>query len=1198
MKPVWQISVFGQLRAECAGQVITRFRTRRAARLLAYLAYHRHRSHSREFLVELLWPRDDPPDDNPPDGDSPDDDLRRRRLTTELGSLRKQLEPPGFPRGSVLKAERESVGLRPAAVTTDVAQFRDALSAAERSRIRIERIDHLTRAVDLYRGRLLPDYDEHWIGEEQEPLHRECQAALQRLVSNLKEEGELERALEYAQRAVGLYPLEEEAHCEVISLCGALGRVEDARRQYHHLEGILQRDSGSSPSAGIRRLLSEIVDAQVPAPGRQASEEGGVRGGIRLAGAPSVPLRDYTGTLTLLLAEVDRTSPPGRPRGDAPADELNQLLQQKVDEHGGQLIGSKSEVLIAWFRTTDMAIAAAVDSHRATLSGSEPARMAPIPIRMALHTAEVHREDPGCPPLLYAKQLLLAAHAGQILCSEETATLFRGGGLTVRAAGLKFTELGYHFLRNEDAPERLYQVAYPKMPPWKFPPLRARPAYRSNLRPALSHFFGRETELSSLEALLQPGAPTRLVTVTGVAGAGKTRLALEAARGLAPAFHGAVWMVPLADLSGPHIADHILQQLNLPPSPGIDALAQVTAYLGRQPVLLVLDNFEHLMEEGTELLHALLERAPTLTCLVTSRQRLHLEPQTEFAVSPLAPPTGSEPLEALLGYASVRLFIDRAQRAKPDFQLTERNAAQVAELCRRLEGIPLAIELAAAQASVMVPAQMLREMNRRFEFLVNRRRDRSSHHVSLRTALDVSYRLLARELRCFLAGLSVFAGGWTVSTAEEVCEEPLAREYLAHLLDASLIRPEEGPGEMRFRMLETIREYAWEQLSPDDPAALGQRHMDCFLALVEREGEQSERLAVERDNFLRALKWASDNRPEAGVRLATRLRPFWIRCGQLTEGRRWLDWAVEISRRDAPAVRIEALLQAGNLARFQDDYPRAQAYFRRALVLQRKQPDREQVATTLSYMGDIARCCGQRRRALTLHRRSLELRRGLGDSRGIAWSLFNLGQLHYDQGELDAARCAFEESLSLFREAGDGAAAAFSLVNLGSVARSQGRYGEATALLEDASARIRDQYARAALLAECAQLARVQTDRPLESRLRRECLVLAQELGARRRIARCLEGISAMAAAGGRFVPAARLAGAAAALRTRIGSPLHHGERAEQRVWQASVISGVGRAAFTQAWSTGERLTVDEAIQEALSETLVLHDESGSETAA
>jgi predicted ATPase len=431
--------------------------------------------------------------------------------------------------------------------------------------------------------------------------------------------------------------------------------------------------------------------------------------------------------------------------------------------------------------------------------------------------------------------------------------------------------LGIYRLQGGRALERLFQVEYPEMKQRRFGPLRVEAGYAHQLPVQFTRFFGREDELTRLEEILLEEKP-HLLTLTGPGGSGKTRLALEAARQLIEPFGGAVWFVPLQDLTDPGLLPGaIAASLRLPRLPQVEPLEQVVEVLSRQPSLLVLDNFEHLLGSGLmvndsmvygstinhqpsaiSLVRTLLERVPSLTLLITSRQVLNLTGEREFYVSPLPTPGGEDTPEWLLRCPSVQLFVDRAQKVRPDFQVTPANAPAVSELCYRLEGIPLALELAAARVQVLTPVQMLAQLEHRFDFLVSRKRDEARRHQTLRAAMDWSYQLLSPELQRFFARLSVFRGGWTLEAAAAVAsdewqvtsdESPItshqspvisnALDTLAQLQECSLVQAEEAGAEMRFRMLETLREYAGEQLASEEQAALRERHADYFLHWVE-----------------------------------------------------------------------------------------------------------------------------------------------------------------------------------------------------------------------------------------------------------------------------------------------------------------------------------------------------------------------------
>ncbi|HLJ78016.1 MAG TPA: tetratricopeptide repeat protein [Acidobacteriaceae bacterium] len=772
---------------------------------------------------------------------------------------------------------------------------------------------------------------------------------------------------------------------------------------------------------------------------------------------------------------------------------------------------------------------------------------------MALHTGdmEAEGEDYRGPALHRASRMLIAARGGQILLSDATAGLIRRD----LSKEIRLVDLGVYRLRDVPTPERLYQVEYPGMATAAFPPLSAEAGYRSHLPAQVNRFFGREREIALLRELLLPTldplpkregataptpdllpkrdgaatahppsrfgkgagglgpAPSRLITLSGPGGTGKTRLALEVAERLSESYHGAVWFVGLGDLADSSlIGGAILDALRVPRSPQRDAVDQVVETLAHQPSLLVLDNYEHLVDDGAVLVRTLLGRVPSLTVLVTSRKLLGLAGEQEFAVSPLSTPNGGETAEQLSLYDSVALFVDRAQSAMPHFQVTTHNAPAVAELCQRLEGIPLALELAAARALVLTPTQMLSQLEQRFEFLVSRKRDATERHRTLQAAVDWSYRLLSPELQRSFARLSVFRGGWTVEAAEAVCEEPLALDYLAQLRECSLVLTDEAGSEMRFRMLETLREYASERLSAADQGAVQQRHRDYFLRLAEEakekligpdQGVSLNKLEVEHDNLRLALTFCVEEPKgaETGLRLSAALWKFWETRGHLREGQERLIALLSLPlAQEHTNARAAALNAAGVLCRRQGDYAAAQALHEESLAISRELGDLQGIANSLNDLGSVARAKSDYISARSLHEEGLDLFRKLGDRPGIAACLNNLGNVAKDQCDYSNARSLFEESLAIQRQLGNRHAIATSLGNLGIVAEKVSDYASARSLYGQCLAIFRElgsKWGIAAFVHNLGVVAREQKDFASAYSLFQEALIINREIGNR-----------------------------------------------------------------------------------------------------
>lgn len=578
----------------------------------------------------------------------------------------------------------------------------------------------------------------------------------------------------------------------------------------------------------------------------------------------------------------------------------------------------------------------------------------------------------------------------------------------------------------------------------------------------LTRFFGRLAEQNRLRELLS-SPDTRLLTLIGPGGIGKTRLALELAGILQPEFDRAIWFVPLSDVTAAENLLSVVLAWMKAPSSSQSELQRLVDTLGERRSLLVLDNFEHLIEGGAGLVQALLERVPTLTCLITSRQRLQLSGENLFPVAPLPCSGVAATPEALAQNESARLFVDRAQAVRPEFSLTPQNAPAIAELCDRLEGIPLALELAAARADTLTPQQMLEQMKQRFTFLVSRHLDREPRHRALRETLIWSFRLQPAQAQTFFARLSVFCGGWTWEAAAEICEEPDALNLLAQLSESSLITTEEAGAEIRFRMLDTMKEFAREQISDDDYSALSRRHIRFFRRIaqqaeVELKGAQQslwlDRLEREHDNFCTALlQCAAAEAVEVrtdGLHIAASLWRFWYVRGHLREGRKWFRRLLPSPpSREPDALQAKALNAAGCLAWAQHDLTEARALLTASLAMQRELGDVLRTASALNNLGLVARAQGDLNAAIAFHEQALALQRQQNHMAEVALSLNNLAAAHAERGEDTVAHALYTEGLGLWRSLDDTWGLALTLANLGSVTLRMKRYHEAFALFEE-----------------------------------------------------------------------------------------------------------------------------------------------------
>jgi predicted ATPase/predicted Ser/Thr protein kinase len=732
----------------------------------------------------------------------------------------------------------------------------------------------------------------------------------------------------------------------------------------------------------------------------------------------------------------------------------------------------------------------------------------------------------------------------------------------------------------------------------------ARP---TNIPVQRTRFVGREKEVVFAKELLLRG-DVRLVTVTGPGGMGKTRLAVEVANSLVEQFPGGIHFVPLSPVSDPSLmASAIVQTLGIREAGGQSPLEVLKKNLrdsSGAPMLLLLDNFEHLIQ-ASPVVAELLATAPNLKILVTSRAALHVYGEHEFPVPPLAlPDSKSMPsLEALSKCPAVALFVQRAGAAKPDFELNAENAQAVAEICARLDGLPLAIELAAARVKVLSLSAMQTRLASRLQLLTGGARDLPQRQQTLRATIDWSYDLLSPAEQKLFRRLSVFVGGSTLEGVEAVCDTKgdLDLDLLdgtASMVDKSLLQQvEQANGESRFVMLETIREYAREKLEASKEEALTRRaHAAYCLVLAEEEvteqgsavgAESLERLSLEHDNFGAALEWLTKTGDaDWGLRLGAALFRFWETREYLAEGSDRLGKILHLRGAAAPTkARLRALFAAGVLAGEQGDYPAADALINESLGIAHQLYDKQGVAVSLNALAVLAREQDAVAVANSLFEESLVLWRELGDPRAVARALSNLANVVKSQGDYARASSLHAECLSIFRGLGDRTGVGWSLNSQGDVARDQGDSTAARALYEQSLAIFRevgDRWGIAGTLADLGSLAREQQDCSAAHSLYCESLKTFQELRHKRGIARLLECFAGLAAVQLQAERSLRLAGAAAALRQNIGAPLTPVEQTKLETILDPARQAVTNTASTMAWLEGWAMPFEKAIEEVL----------------
>jgi predicted ATPase/class 3 adenylate cyclase/DNA-binding CsgD family transcriptional regulator len=842
-------------------------------------------------------------------------------------------------------------------------------------------------------------------------------------------------------------------------------------------------------------------------------------------GQKTINTRDLpTGTVTLLFTDIEGSTLLLQQLGERYAEMLatcRQLLRSAFLQWNGFEVDTQGDAFfVAFARATD-AVCAVVEMQYAMARRAWPVGVT-VRVRMGLHTGEPHLTTEGYVGLDVhrAARLMSAGHGGQILLSQTTRDLVAHE----LPDTVSLHDLGVHPLRDLEQPSHLYQLVIEGLPA-DFPPLKTLYSRPNNLPVQPTALIGREKEVAALLHLLQR-EEVRLLTLTGPGGTGKTRLGLQVAAELIDMFSDGVYFVNLAPISDQDlVVPTIAQTLDVKEIAGQSLLNQLKASLHWKHLLLLLDNFEQVVDAAMDVA-GLLAACPNLKVMVTSRMTLHMRGEQEFPVSPLAlPDTQHLPdLVELPQYDAVALFVSRAQATKPKFQLTASNAPAIAEICVRLDGLPLAIELAAARIKLLPPQALLARLGQRLVVLTSGPRDTPARQQTLRNTIAWSYNLLeAQEQRLFRL-LSVFVGGCTLEAIEVVCtaletSTPAMStlDGVASLIDKSILQQtEQECGEPRLVMLETIREYGLEALETSGEMEITrQAHAVYYLAMVEKAEpelagqEQSvwlERLEQEHDNLRAALGWFLE-RGEAGqsmemsLRLAGALWRFWEYHGHWSEGGTFLERALAGSKEIKGSAQMKVLKAAAHMAFVLSDFDRAEALSQECLARCRELGDTAGIALSLRRLGAIAESRSSFGVAYSLTEESLALFKEVGDKEGIAWSLHNLAGLVSLQGEYARAISLREESLAFFREVGNIEGIAFTLDGLAVLLiLSQGDQATGRALLEESLARCREgghKEGIAGALAFLGQVALLQGDAVKARSLLEESVALFREIGKR-----------------------------------------------------------------------------------------------------
>ena len=836
------------------------------------------------------------------------------------------------------------------------------------------------------------------------------------------------------------------------------------------------------------------------------------------------------------------------------------LMREIIEQHRGRVVKTTGDGFHVAFESPSDGVAAALAGQQAITAEPWPEATGPLKVRMGLHTGEsqAREGDYYGAEVNRAARVMGIGHGGQILVSEVTAMLIRDSLLH----GVALADLGQHRLKGLTAPEQIFQLCHPALTA-EFPPLTSLETFKHNLPVQLTSFIGREKELVKVKQLL---TQTRLLTLLGPGGTGKTRLGLQVAAELMDEYENGVFFISLALIRDPALVVSTIAQIwDLQESGKQRLVERVKDYLQDKQILLVLDNFEHVLDAGL-LATGLLADAPRLKILVTSREPLRVYGEHNFFVPPLSlPETNNLPqLKHLLQYEAVGLFVERAQAVKSDFVINDDNARAIAEICQRLDGLPLAIELATARIRLLPPQAMLTRMKRRIPLLTGGARDLPSRQQTLNNAISWSHDLLNEGEKLLFRRLAVFASA-TLEAVETICnaDSDLSSslfDVLESLVHKSLLNQVETAGEPRFIMLETIREYALIKLEESrELEKMRDEHLDFFLKLTEqanaelmgpRQASWMARLEQERDNLRAVLEW-SLNEPERitiGAKVVLSLVQFWQLRGDNEEWSTWFDLALDKSTKAPTLVRANLLEGKGFQTFHQGFLEQARHLFDQSSALYLEAEDTRSIGRLMIFQAHIALGLGDTAQALRFAGRSLEIHREVREPWWTSSSLFALGDVAYLRDDLLQAQAHYEESLSLIRDLGIGFGIARRKIRLGQTALA---LGETT-------------LARTHLI---------------------KGLILASQASDNWGVAMALGGFGCLAKVQAQLERATRLFGATQAQLDAFGSHFWPLDQYEFDLVVASIRPILSLDSFKKIWDEGQAMTIEEAIELALKET-------------
>jgi predicted ATPase/class 3 adenylate cyclase len=910
-----------------------------------------------------------------------------------------------------------------------------------------------------------------------------------------------------------------------------------------------------------------------------------------------------SGTITFLFTDIEGSTKMWEQHPTAMGAALarhDQIMEAAIREYGGHVVKKRGDGYHAAFGTPQEAVSACIKAQHELCSEEWGEAPGEIKVRMSLHTAAAKEREGDYygTQLNRAARLVSAGHGEQVLLSRATYELLRDD----LPAGVALHDLGKHRLKDLSRQERIYQLIAPGLAV-EFPPLSSLDNHPHNLPLQLTTFVGREKEIAEITNLL---ATDRLVTLVGPGGVGKSRLALQVGAELIGEIAQGVWFVDLAPLAESELVPQAVASVLNVREEGKRSLEETLAdYLNDKTLLLILDNCEHQIDSCAQLADSLLRVCSGLRILITSREALRISGEMTRPVLPLDTPDSQHlpVLEKLSQYDAVRLFIDRAVAVSPTFAVDNANAPAVAQICHSLDGIPLAIELAAARVRAMSVEMIATRLDDRFRLLSAGERLVRQRHQTLEAVIDWSYDLLREYERNLFRRLGVFAGGWTLEAAEAVCcgkgiEECEILYLLTSLVDKSLVQIDRPREEVRYRMLETVRQYAWEKaFSTNEVEGVRARYIDYYLKLAEEGEEKSywggdralpKQLSVDLDNFRAALTWCLEQGESYGetvLRLTGALWIVWWTFGYLNEGRDWLERAIKQSPTEG-AARAKALNNLGCIAWQQGDYHIAAGYTGESISIYRAQvpEDRWGLANAIHIHGHVLFDQKDYSQARALFEESLLIFRQLDDQVNICTLVSDIGKVDYHEGNYQSAKEKHEECLAIARNMDDQTLIAANLLRLGDIARLEGDYQQASDLYEESLEILGEMEFNLELagnLHKLGYIAQYRGEYLKAAGLFVKSLSMQRDMGNKQGIAECLAGLASVAVVTGELETGVRLFAATEKFLTDLGAPLGPADRAEMERDLSVARVQLSEDAYSIAWTRGTDMTLESAIASA-----------------